>query len=59
VVESGLSDQEVEEAEPLSLAEMEKRYILKVLEDCGGNKAKAARILGIHASTIHRKLDEG
>ncbi len=42
----------------LTLAEMERRYILRVLESVGGNKVQAAKILGIHRATIHRLLGE-
>jgi DNA-binding NtrC family response regulator len=30
---------------PLSLRELEKRYVLKVLQETGGNKKKASEIL--------------
>jgi len=33
-----------------------KQEILDALQQCGGNKAKAARQLGIHRATIYRKL---
>ncbi len=39
-----------------TLAEVEREYILHVLRRCGGNKVRAARILGINRKTIHRKL---
>ena len=39
-----------------SLAAVERRHILTVLEDCGGNRAKAARRLGISRKTVDRKL---
>ncbi len=42
----------------LTLAEMERRYVLRVLESVGGNKAHAAKILGIHRATIYRLLGE-
>ncbi len=37
--------------------EIEKRYILRVLEAVGGNKRQAARILGFDRKTLYRKLD--
>ena len=43
--------------ELLSLKELEKRHIIKVLQATGGNKAKAAEILGVNTSTVYRKLD--
>ena len=41
----------------VTLAEMEKAMVLKALEDCGGNKARAARRLGVQRSTLYRLLD--
>jgi two-component system response regulator HydG len=42
--------------ELLTLEELERRHILRVLEMTKGNKLKAAEILGIDRSTLHRKL---
>ena len=39
-----------------SLAAVERRHILTVLEDCNGNRAEAARRLGISRKTIDRKV---
>ncbi len=39
-----------------TLQDMEKRHILMVLEEVGGNRAEAARRLGISRKTIDRKL---
>jgi len=39
-----------------SLAEVEDRYIRRVLESVGGNKTVAARILGLDRKTLYRKL---
>ncbi|MCA2978092.1 MAG: sigma-54-dependent Fis family transcriptional regulator, partial [Myxococcaceae bacterium] len=41
----------------VSLEELEKRYVLKVLEAFGGNKTQAARTLGIERKTLYRKLE--
>ena len=38
------------------LAEMEKRHILRVLSSTGGNKTRAAKILGIDTKTLYNKL---
>ena len=47
----------------LSLEEMQKQHILRVLESVGGHKARAAEILGIGRATIYQMLskmrDEG
>ncbi len=40
-----------------TLAEIEHEHIHRVLSACGGNKAQAARILGLGRKTLYRKLD--
>jgi transcriptional regulator with PAS, ATPase and Fis domain len=40
----------------VTLDELEKEYVLKVLDETGWHKKKAATILGINASTLYRKL---
>ena len=40
-----------------SLAEAEEDQIRKVLAATGGNKSKAAQILGIERKTLYRKLE--
>ena len=42
----------------LSLEEIEKRYILNVLEKCKGHRASAAEILKISEATLYRRLKE-
>lgn len=41
---------------PQSLDEIERRHVMATLEATGGNKTKAAVILGIERSTLDRKL---
>jgi len=38
-----------------TLRELESEYINWVIERCGGNKTRAAEVLGIDPSTIHRR----
>ncbi|WP_460275790.1 sigma-54-dependent transcriptional regulator [Celeribacter sp. ULVN23_4] len=47
--------QDVGGIETESLEAVEQRHILNVLQSCGGNKAEAARILGVARKTIDRK----
>jgi DNA-binding NtrC family response regulator len=42
--------------EEKTLQDMEVNAIRDALKKCGGNKVKAARILGIHPSTLYRKM---
>jgi DNA-binding NtrC family response regulator len=43
-------------ARQLPLAEVERGYIQRILDACGGNVSRAARILGIDRRTLYRKL---
>jgi DNA-binding NtrC family response regulator len=40
----------------LPLEEMQRRHVLRVLESVGGNKARAAEVLGIGRATIYQLL---
>jgi two-component system response regulator HydG len=44
-------------SELVPLDEVEKRYILRVLEAVGGNKTMAAQVLGLDRKTLYRKLE--
>jgi DNA-binding NtrC family response regulator len=44
-------------AELLPMEEVERRYVLRVLEAVGGNKTMAARVLGFDRRTLYRKLE--
>ena len=42
-----------------TLAELEQRYINLILQQEGGNKKRAAEILGIDRRTLYRTLERG
>ena len=46
------------EKRALSLKDVEKSYVLKVLQETKGNKKKAAEILGIDRTTLYRILEK-
>jgi DNA-binding NtrC family response regulator len=45
-------------AELITLEEMERRYVRRVLSACGGNKTQAAKVLGIDRRSLYRRLDD-
>jgi len=45
-------------ARRMSLAQLEREFIERVLEDEAGNKTRAAQRLGLDRKTLYRKLDE-
>jgi two-component system response regulator HydG len=44
-------------SELVPLAEVERRYVERVLEAVGGNKRQAAQVLGLDRTTLYRKLE--
>jgi DNA-binding NtrC family response regulator len=42
----------------LTLRELERRAIAQTLEDCDGNRTRAAKVLDIDRSTLRRKIQE-
>jgi DNA-binding protein Fis len=51
-----IAENTTEDVLHLQLAEVEKRHILRVLASTGGNKTRAAKILGIDTKTLYNKL---
>jgi DNA-binding NtrC family response regulator len=42
----------------LTVRELEREFILQTLRETGGNKSRAAELLGLDRKTLHRKLNE-
>ena len=42
--------------EMLTLEEVERRHVLRVLEACNGNRTDAAKVLELDRKTLYRKL---
>jgi DNA-binding protein Fis len=40
----------------MSVQELQKRHVMRVLEHVGGNKSQASEILGISRATIYQLL---
>ena len=57
IVQAHLNPAGVKDPLKSSLAEVEHRHILAVLEGVGGNRSRAAKILGISPATLWRKLN--
>ena len=55
-IQSQSSDQSLTDEAFFSLEEMQRRHVSRVLERVGGNKARAAEILGIGRATIYQLL---
>src|SRR5262249_10628314 len=45
-------------ARRLSLRELERAYILEVVRQAGGNRSRAAELLGLDRKTLYRRLEE-
>ncbi len=43
---------------PDAVAEFEKKFIKRMLEEHHGNQSKAAQALGIHRNTLSRKVED-
>jgi len=41
-----------------TLAELEKQHIQQVLNISGGDRRKAAKLLGINTTTVYRKIEK-
>lgn len=53
-----LVENDIRGIHPLIMGEVEKRLIIKVLEQSRGNKLQAAKLLGMSRNTFHRKIQK-
>ena len=53
---AGFGDEGAEESNQ-ALSSLEKRHIMKVIAETGGNKARAARQLGLSRRALYRRLE--
>ena len=44
--------------DPRTLRHVERQHVQRILLECAGNKAEAARVLGIAHTTLYRKIQE-
>jgi DNA-binding NtrC family response regulator len=59
--QAGVGEQrqpQANDAQTSTLYELERQHIMRVLSEAGGNRERAAAILGISARTLYRKLRE-
>lgn len=54
---SGVPPKNEDDPDVLPLFELERRHILRAIRLLGGNKARAAELLGIDRSTLYRRLE--
>jgi DNA-binding NtrC family response regulator len=50
------SDRVITQDEDLNLKKIEKKAIFQALRKAGGNKAEAAKLLGVNTTTVYRKM---
>ncbi|HEY5814365.1 MAG TPA: helix-turn-helix domain-containing protein, partial [Terrimicrobiaceae bacterium] len=55
---SQIPESQPEDLPGLNLQQSERSLIFRALEESGGNRTEAARILGISRRTLHRRLRE-
>jgi len=57
-IEPSFRSTEEDDGKLVTLEELERRYVKRVLDECGGHRHKAAAILGISERNLYRKIKE-
>ncbi|RMD79251.1 MAG: hypothetical protein D6820_08565, partial [Lentisphaerae bacterium] len=55
---AGVPMENIEALPPMPLAKAERLIIEAAMRRAGGNKNQAAKVLGIHRTTLYKKLEE-
>ena len=55
---SGQATATAPQSAPVTLEQLEREHILRILKESDGNRERAAAILGISSRTLYRKLRE-
>ena len=56
--DSGSTDSPIGRSGSMKIDDAEKELIMRALDESGGNRKRAAKVLGMGERTLYRKLDK-